>query len=255
MKLTVIGSGTGLIKRERSGPSFLISEGEERLLLDCGWGCLGRLLKTGENPNRIDNIFISHPHADHIIELMAIIQSKVIHNCYFEDKISKTTVWGYKGIGRDYQTLKKMMVPEQEEKLEVETKEEGGQAGKMSLTIIEVGHVPYFRSAAIKIESGGKILVYSGDTNGDESFWQTAKGADTLIMDASVGSKVFLRKGRQPTHTSPQQAGLLADRAGVKRLILFSLYDFEEKLEMIEAAAKYFKGEIVYPSDLDQFEI
>lgn len=36
MKLTVLGSGTAMIRKERRAPSFLLELGGKKLLFDCG---------------------------------------------------------------------------------------------------------------------------------------------------------------------------------------------------------------------------
>jgi ribonuclease BN (tRNA processing enzyme) len=254
MKLNIIGSGSGLIRKERSGPSFLVEEGEDKIILDCGWGCLEGLLRLGEDPNKINKMFVSHSHADHMVELMAWIQSKVIFNCYNQDKIGKTRIWGYRGIKEDYQCLMTMMVPEQGDCLEVEISETGGETGGMKLIIKEVAHVPYLKSSALRIESRGKVLVYSGDVHYHEELADLAMGADVLLMDGSVTGKSFRQDGPGKTHTSPQEAGMIAAKAGVKKLVLFSIYDLEPVEESRKAAAEHYRGEIIIPTDLETIE-
>jgi ribonuclease Z len=68
---------------------------------------------------------------------------------------------------------------------------------------------------ALRIEdaASGRAIVHSADTAPSDDVIALARGAHTLIHEAST---------REPTslHTTPQQAGDVAQQAGVQRLVL-----------------------------------
>src|SRR3989338_768684 len=62
MKLTILGSGTLFPTKERFPSSFLLEEGNVKILLDCGHEAIARLVELGFDVRDIDAIFISHFH-------------------------------------------------------------------------------------------------------------------------------------------------------------------------------------------------
>jgi ribonuclease Z len=60
-------------------------------------------------------------------------------------------------------------------------------------------------------------VVYSSDTAPCESVVALARGADTLIHDATFPER---DRGRFGAHSSAAEAGGVASKAGVRRLIL-----------------------------------
>lgn len=65
MKITVIGCGNAFSKHNFN-QSFLLQEGGQSLLIDCGYQVPAALIHHGIRLADIDAIYISHAHADHI---------------------------------------------------------------------------------------------------------------------------------------------------------------------------------------------
>lgn len=86
----------------------------QKLLFDCGWGCLGSLLDINVLTTEIDQIFISHSHADHLANLIPLLQSNINIGAFFPEKARKKDLFihGYTGFEKDYELLRKTMFPE-----------------------------------------------------------------------------------------------------------------------------------------------
>src|SRR6478752_4914059 len=69
MKVTLLGTGTPPPIMERFGPSILVQAGSEALLFDAGRGCLQRLRQINVPYAKINALFITHLHSDHIVGL------------------------------------------------------------------------------------------------------------------------------------------------------------------------------------------
>jgi hypothetical protein len=65
MKITVIGAGNAF-SEENFNQSFLVQEGDRTMLIDCGYQVPGALRVAGIDYRDIQDIYISHLHADHI---------------------------------------------------------------------------------------------------------------------------------------------------------------------------------------------
>jgi hypothetical protein len=65
MKVTTIGCGNAFSNKSYN-QSFVLQEGERRLLIDCGMQTPKALVDAGYKPTDIDDIYVSHLHSDHV---------------------------------------------------------------------------------------------------------------------------------------------------------------------------------------------
>ncbi len=75
IEITFLGTTAGIPTKQRNHASLYVtyrSEQEFRFLFDCGEGTQRQMLLAGLNFMRIDNIFISHWHADHYAGLLGL---------------------------------------------------------------------------------------------------------------------------------------------------------------------------------------
>lgn len=93
--------------------------------------------------------------------------------------------------------------------------------------------------------------MYSGDSGFSEKLITSARNADIAVVEASVSSKMFEELGPRPNHLSPYECGLIAAKAGVKKLVLSHLYDTATKGQIVKEARKNFSGKIIVSRDLE----
>lgn len=96
MKLQFLGTGAGVPAKERNVTSIaldLTQESGSTWLFDCGEATQHQILKTAIRPRKIDKVFITHLHGDHIYGLPGFLSSRS-----FQDGISPVTIYGPKGI-------------------------------------------------------------------------------------------------------------------------------------------------------------
>lgn len=96
MQLEFLGTGAGSPGRFRNVTSValkLLDESNEVWLFDCGEATQHQILKTNIRPRKIDKIFISHLHGDHIFGLPGFLSSRSN-----QGGDSELTIYGPTGI-------------------------------------------------------------------------------------------------------------------------------------------------------------
>ena len=75
MKLTILGSSSALPTSERYPSAHVLNVHERLFLIDCGEGTQMQLRKTRIRFGKINHIFISHLHGDHVFGLYGLLSS------------------------------------------------------------------------------------------------------------------------------------------------------------------------------------
>jgi ribonuclease Z len=75
MKLTILGSSSALPTSERYPSAHVLNAHERMFLIDCGEGTQMQLRKHRIRFSKINNIFISHLHGDHIFGLYGLLST------------------------------------------------------------------------------------------------------------------------------------------------------------------------------------
>ncbi|MFF2286388.1 ribonuclease Z [Peribacillus butanolivorans] len=96
MDFVLLGTGAGVPAKARNVTAIALQLLEERgtvWLFDCGEATQHQILKTAVKPRKIEKIFITHLHGDHIFGLPGFLSSRS-----FQGGVEKLTVYGPKGI-------------------------------------------------------------------------------------------------------------------------------------------------------------
>ena len=88
MRLTILGSGNLLPDDLHRSPSHWVEEGDVRLLLDCGSGCLHGMARERLWWKAVSHIALTHFHADHVGDLSPILFA-LKHGVRLEDALAK----------------------------------------------------------------------------------------------------------------------------------------------------------------------
>lgn len=96
MELQFLGTGAGVPAKHRNVTSIalkLLDERNEIWLFDCGEGTQMQILRTNIRPRKIEKIFITHLHGDHIFGLPGLLSSRS-----FQGGDTLLEIYGPKGI-------------------------------------------------------------------------------------------------------------------------------------------------------------
>ncbi len=101
LSITFLGTGGAVPSLRRGLPAMVIEREGTALLVDCGEGTQMALLRTTISAGKIDAIFISHLHGDHIFGLPGFLTTQQMM-----DRKKELTVYGPRGLEQFYLSVK-----------------------------------------------------------------------------------------------------------------------------------------------------
>ena len=113
----------------------------------------------------------------------------------------------------------------------------------------EHGSMPNF---AVRVDAArARSVVYSSDTRPCDAVVSLARGADTLVHDATYSERHRSRAGGH-AHSTAAEAGEVAARSGVRRLILTHIgAEYHDDVDALaEEARQRFSGDVEIAREL-----
>jgi ribonuclease BN (tRNA processing enzyme) len=224
----------------------LVEAGARRLLLDCGSGVLHRMAGLGIPWAEIDDIAITHFHADHLGDLAPYIIASRYGT--LPPRSAALRIVGPPGIGRVHELLGELFgstVSDPGFPVQVVELPAGGEIDLGGGVVLRSRAVPHTdESVAYSVEYGGRRIVYTGDTGQDAELAKWARGCDILLAECSLPAEMAMA-----THLTPEQCGELAGGAEPGVLVLTHFYPPVELVDIGALVSAHFGGHVVLSSD------
>lgn len=224
-----------------AGSGHLLEHEGTRILVDCGNGVLGRLVSHAPLPS-LGAVYLTHLHHDHVADLypLALWARFTRH---------RLPVYGPPGLRtllyRWFSLFSSDPDPYVEAlKLTEVTEWSVYEVGSVRFMACPVEHnVACF---ALRAEAGDVRFVYSGDTRAGALLEEAAQDADLFLCEATFQD---LLPGKEPEksrdhHMTAREAGILARKAGTKRLLLTHLRDGLDPAVSLREAAEGYGGPV-----------
>jgi len=80
MEVVVLGTSSAVPTKERNHSAYLLKYEGYSFLFDCGEGTQRQMRLAGESPMKVDNIFITHWHGDHVLGIPGLLLSMGLNN-------------------------------------------------------------------------------------------------------------------------------------------------------------------------------
>lgn len=230
MKLTILGNNGPFPSAGGACSGYLVEAGNARILVDCGNGVLSNLQKLVRF-EELDAIILTHLHSDHVSDMMVLKYAIQIKKK--RGQIDKNlTVYASPEPVEEYNRLN---VPDA---FDIKPISQGLilDVKGIRLTFAMMKHPSM--DFAVSFEYEGKRFVFSGDTSWTESIIEFAKGADVLMLDCGLFASE--KKDDNVPHLTAEECGIVANRAGVGRLLLTHFWpEHDIKLLVKEAMGNF----------------
>jgi ribonuclease BN (tRNA processing enzyme) len=248
MKITILGSGTCIPNKTRGSSGYYIETVENKILLDCGNGTTWKLEQIGASYTEISHIFISHLHPDHTSDLIPLLFANKYP--YNRERNRSLEIWGPVGFFDFYQSLKKAygdwISPEMLTINEID-------ADKIRFGNFNILNKQGFHSVEsliYRIESNGKSVVYSGDTDYCRQLIDISINADLLIIECSSTDDKKIEG-----HLSPKGIIEIANKANPKKIVLTHLYPICDEIDIVGLIKPHIKPEVIKAEDLLEIKL
>ncbi|MEO5325843.1 MBL fold metallo-hydrolase [Mesorhizobium sp. CC13] len=274
-RLVLLGTKGGPAIRP-GGPwptSTLLELGGRRIVIDCGLGVTRGLTDAGLSLKALDLVFVTHLHSDHALEL-----GPLIHTAWTAGLATPVKVFGPVGLNRYWQGFLQSLEFDIETRIDDEGRPDLRQMveiaefgegivmgdGELEVRALRVDHPPVTECFALRFDCGGISVVVSADTAFFPPLAEFSRGADVLVHEAMLqagverlvartGNGARLREHLMASHSLAEEAGTIAARAGVGRLVLNHLIPADDveigEADWIEAVRKTWSGPLTIGRD------
>ena len=275
-RLILLGTGGGPRPRvERSASAQVIVVDGAAYVIDCGDGVARQLTAARIPLTTLRHIFITHLHSDHVLDY-----GNLILLAWAVGLDTRLDTWGPPPLEQMTKSMFEMNAYDIKTRIADEgypplaplvhphELTRGGTVwtdAKVKVSAALVHHPIVEPAFAYRFDTPDRSIVISGDTTASDNLIQLAKGADVLVHEAMYLPGVDRLAARVPnhpglkqhllaSHTSAEDAGRVAQEAGVKLLVLSHLVPADDPGvtdEMWIAAARvHFRGPVIVGRDL-----
>jgi ribonuclease BN (tRNA processing enzyme) len=241
VQVTVIGCSGSFPSPASPASCYLVEHAGKHLVLDLGSGALGPLIGAVDL-DRIDAVLLSHLHPDHCLDLTGLHVARTYRPQGPPEE--PLLIRGPRDTAERIAAAHRPGPTEHADRslqrsFRFVDHERETRIGPFTVITAAVSHpVPAF---AVRVEAGGRSLVYSGDTAPCDALVELSRGADLALFEAS-----FLEGRPNPAnlHMTARQAAEHATAAGVRRLVLTHLVSWNDPDETLAEGRRAYDGEL-----------
>ena len=275
-RLILLGTGGGPRPRKVSSASAqVIVCNNTAYVIDCGNGVARQLVLADVALRTVRHIFLTHQHSDHNADY-----GNLIWLAWAAGLATRVDTWGPAPLRKMTRLFFEMNAIDIDNRIANEGRvpllplvhvHELGAGGlvmrdeNVKVTAALVNHPPLVPAFAYRFDTADRSIVISGDTTRSDNLVKLAQGADVLVhavlyvpaldrLVARVPNASALRTSIMGNQTSVEDAGWVAQAAGIKTLVLshFVPADDPEITDQmwIDAARTHFPGPVIVGKDL-----
>jgi ribonuclease BN (tRNA processing enzyme) len=182
-----LGSGDAFGSGGRLHTCIHVHSEDATFLIDCGASSLIAMKRFGIDPTSIDTVLVTHLHGDHFGGIPFLI----LDAQFVSRRTRPLTVAGPPDLPRRVHDAMEVLFPGSSRvrrrfslKLIELPEGEAIDIGALTVTPYGVVHPSGAPAYALRVECGGKVVSYSGDTEWTDSLLRASHGADLFVCEA-----------------------------------------------------------------------
>jgi ribonuclease Z len=285
MRVVVCGSASPLGNdMNRAQACIAVVTPEHFFLFDVGARSPVRIGQARLPMGRIDGVFLTHFHSDHIaalpdVNLTSWVQGRPTALNVYGPPGVQFVVDGFNNayqLDRGYRTGHHgadLLPPDRGPMLAHTFTPDAvvWQDDLLTVTSFTVEHPPIEPAVGYRIDYRGRSVVISGDTNAADSLFAAAQGADLLLHDAlsrtlldpMIETATKLGVPRMPTimkdvieyHADATTLPSRADAAGIKQLVFYHMVPVPANALAAKMFLRGLPDDIILANDLHTFDL
>jgi ribonuclease BN (tRNA processing enzyme) len=218
MELTVLGRYSPYPAPGGAMNGYLVEHGGTRILVDCGNGVAARLLGRLEI-TQVTAVVLSHLHEDHIAD------AHCLRFAQLDAQQSGRTEAKLHMYAPAEPAQKHLWLEGGEQWLDLQTYDpaEPLVIGDLEIRFTKTNHpIPCYAMRIKPVGAEGPVLFYTADTGECAELVEAARGADLLLIEASLTEEYCSK--RIFGHLTAAEAAAFARDAGVKMCLFTHIY-------------------------------
>jgi len=244
--VTLTGTGVPHPSPGRAGAGTLVRSGDVAVQFDAGRATVLRLVEAGCAPHRLDALFVTHLHSDHLVDLADVVMTRWIQHILHPRGPLPIVV--PEGAAADF--ARQMLVPYAADiavrvehvqpappELDVRpftpsstpTEVWRSADGSVRVEAVAVHHEPVPDAVAYRVTTPDGVVVVSGDTRVCAEVEDAVRGADLVVHEACRRTAMSSVIAGTPFerifdyHADTEALGAMAERAGLAHVVLTHL--------------------------------
>jgi ribonuclease BN (tRNA processing enzyme) len=279
-RITLLGTGTPAPSLQRAGSGYFVEVGTDRIVMDHGPDAHHRLLESGRKAVDVTHALFTHLHYDHCMDYGRLVLQRWDQGA---DRIPDLQVFGPAPIARMTEQLfgeEGVYGPDIRARIEHQSsidvfRARGGTAKRKrpaprvrevkpgdviegngwKVRVGRATHVqPYLECLAFRLDAPDGSLCYTGDSGMSDEIVELARGCDILIHMNHYFSGTAPSPAYRAACGNHKDNALVAQRAGVKTLVLTHLLaqiDYPRiREQIVHEIQQVFAGKVVWGEDL-----
>jgi ribonuclease Z len=242
-EIVVLGSSNAVPSQNQENTHLLVRTASRSILIDCGNNPLRSLENAGVGPNDLTDLILTHFHPDHVASAPLLLMGlwlqgrkaplRVYGLTHTIDRMEQMMVLYEWEDWPDFYPVHFQRIPDEEGQSVLEGED-------LRITGSPVKHLIPALGLRFEFLNSNQSAAYSSDTEPSEVMVRLAEGVDVLIHEAT---------GASVGHSSAEQAGEIAERAGARSLWLIHYGQAEKTNGIMDQARKTFSGPVFLAED------
>lgn len=251
MKLTLLGTGTSSLKKNKACCAYNISTINTSISVDMGAGVLMNYMHTDIDLFTIDALFLTHvQHPDHVSDLAMFFFSLNYNLLRKRTKVLK--IFLHKDEYHFLEKLFKIWPKAYPKHFEIEiigVDNSELEIGDLKIVTKEVEHgVP---TIGLRFEKDDKIISITSDTKKCENLNFLLSKSNLSVLHCAVPVGYIDPR----VHLDAITVGELCHQNNVQKAILTHTYPFGTVEEIKQQVARNYQGDVIIGQDLSIYEV